>query len=88
MTDLTIDPKTTDLNTTDPKTLAETDPTRHTIQVRTRLTELAQHLRDDVQKVDDPAFKALFETTAAVLVGLETAVAGYEEKKGEAWNQQ
>lgn len=69
----------------DPKTLPESDPTRHTMQVRARLTELAEHLREDVQKVDDPAFKALFETTAEVLIGLEKAVAGYEEKTGNAW---
>jgi hypothetical protein len=71
----------------DPKTLPEGDPKRHTMQVRARLTELAEHLREDVQKVDDPAFKALFETTAEVLTGLEKAFAGYEEKTGNAWRQ-
>ncbi|MDD0856825.1 hypothetical protein NHF46_01390 [Arthrobacter alpinus] len=55
------------------------------MQVRARLTELTEHLRQDVQKVDDPAFKALFETTAAVLAGLEKAFACYEEKTGSAW---
>ncbi|GAA1337409.1 hypothetical protein [Arthrobacter roseus] len=66
----------------DPKTLPESDPYRHTMQVRARLTELAEHLREDVQKVDEPGFKALFETAAEVLTGLETAVAGYEKKTG------
>ena len=51
----------------DPKTLPESDPNRHTMQIRARLTELTEHLREDVQKVDDPSFKALFETTAEVL---------------------
>ena len=69
----------------DPKSLPENDPRRHTMQVRARLTELAEHLREDVQKVDDPSFKALFETTAAVLVGLESSFAGYEDKTGDAW---
>lgn len=72
----------------DPKTLPESDPNRHTMQVRARLTELAEHLREDVQKVDDPAFKALFETTAEVLTGLEKAFAGYEEETGNAWRRQ
>lgn len=49
----------------------------------TRLTELAEHLREDIQKVDDAAFKALFDTTAEVLLGLEKAVANYEEKMGK-----
>ncbi len=65
---------------TDPKTLPESDPYRHTMQVRSRLTELAEHLREDVQKVDDPGFKILFETVADVLTGLEKAVGSYEEK--------
>ncbi|MDN5755359.1 MAG: hypothetical protein ACTHWW_01230 [Arthrobacter sp.] len=70
---------------TDPKSLPESDPRRHTMQVRSRLTELAEHLREDVDKVDEPRFKALFETSAEVLAGLEKAFAGYEEKSGNAW---
>lgn len=69
----------------DPKSLPENDPHRHTMQVRARLTELAAHLREDVQKVDDPRFKALFETTASVLDGLESSFAGYENKTDNAW---
>lgn len=68
----------------DPKTLSENDPRRHTMQVRSRLTELAEHLREDVDKVDEPRFKALFETSAEVLTGLEKAFAGYEENSGNA----
>lgn len=63
----------------DPKSLPENDPMRHTMQVRARLTELAEHLREDVQKVDDAGFTALFRTAAEVLAGLERAVAQYEE---------
>ncbi len=65
---------------TDPKSLPESDPRRHTIQVRTALTDLAAHLREDIQKVDDPKFKTLFETAASVLTGLDNAVASYEDK--------
>jgi hypothetical protein len=54
------------------------------MQVRARLTELAEHLREDIQKVDDAAFKSLFNTTAEVLLGLEKAVASYEEKASNA----
>lgn len=62
----------------DPKSLPESDPQRHTMQVRSRSTELAEHLREDVEKVEEPGFKALFETAAEVLAGLEKAIAGYE----------
>lgn len=65
---------------TDPKSLPESDPRRHTMQVREALTELATHLREDIEKVDDPSFKTLFETSASVLTGLEAAVAAYEDK--------
>ncbi|GAA1221627.1 hypothetical protein [Rhodoglobus aureus] len=68
----------------DPHTLPESDPLRHTMQVRARLTELAEHLREDIQKVDDAAFKSLFDTTAEVLFGLEKAIASYEEKASNA----
>ena len=65
---------------TDPKSLPESDPRRHTIQVRKALTDLAHHLREDIEKVDDPSFKTLFDTTASVLTGLDAAVAAYEAK--------
>lgn len=40
---------------------------------------LTEQLREDVQKVDDPGFKVLFETVAEVLTGLEKAVGSFEE---------
>lgn len=72
-------------STNDPKSLPENDPRRHTMQVRTRLSDLAQHLREDVSKVDDLRAKALFETAAEVLLGLEHAFADYEKGEEEAW---
>lgn len=70
---------------TDPMTLPRSDPRRHTMKTRTRLTELAEHLREDVGKVDEPRAKALFETAAEVLLGLEKAFADYEAGEEEAW---
>jgi hypothetical protein len=55
------------------------------MKTRTTLTDLADHLREDVSKVDDVRAKALFETTAEVLLGLEKAFADYEEGTEEAW---
>jgi hypothetical protein len=69
----------------DPKSLPQDDPRRHTMQMRTRLTDLAEHLREDVAKVHDVRAQALFETSAEVLLGLEKAFADYEAADEPAW---
>ena len=69
----------------DPKSLPQEDPRRHTMQMRRRLNDLADQLREDVEKVDDARARALFETTAEVLLGLEKAFADYEEASEPAW---
>jgi hypothetical protein len=69
----------------DPQTLSRSDPLRHTIKTRARLSDLAGHLRGDVRKVEDPRAKALFETAAEVLLGLEKAFADFEEGTEDAW---
>lgn len=70
---------------TDPDALPVNDPKRHTMKCRARMTDLAQHLREDVEKVDDPRAKAMFETAAEVLLGLDKAFADYEEGDEAAW---
>lgn len=60
-------------------------PTVHTRNVRQQLDELADHLRRDVEIVDEPQAKALFETSAEVLKGLSTAFEHYEQKSEPAW---
>jgi hypothetical protein len=49
------------------------------------LQEMKDHLRNDVQKVDDPQLKAMFETSAEVLGGLQKAFKDYEQKNETAW---
>lgn len=46
------------------------DPRTHTARLHQMLTELARHAREDVQPVNEPRARALFETTAEVLDGL------------------
>ena len=65
----------------------KSDPIRHTRQIKERLTELIDHLREDVHKVDDPQAKALFETTAEALGGLAKAFEDYEAKDEAAWEE-
>lgn len=71
----------------DPKSLPESDPRRHTMQVRAWLTQMTEHLHEDVQKVDDPSFKTLFETAAEVLAGVEKSFARYEAKSDKSAGQ-
>jgi hypothetical protein len=61
------------------------DPLSHTANVKKLFQELQQHLRDDILKINDPAAKALFETAAVVLSGLEKAFTDYELKSEPAW---
>jgi len=42
----------------------------HTAQLRKETEQLVAHLRRDIAQVDDPAAKAMFETSAEVLAGL------------------
>jgi hypothetical protein len=72
---------------TDPKSLPQSDPVRHTMQVRARLTGLAEHLREDVAKIDEPRAMALFETAAEVLLGLAKAFEDYERGEEAAWQR-
>ena len=67
------------------KSIASKDPRAHAANVRREFTELIQHLREDVKKVDDAKGQALFETAAEVLTGLEAAFKHYEQKSEDAW---
>jgi cytoplasmic iron level regulating protein YaaA (DUF328/UPF0246 family) len=63
----------------------ERDPIHHTQKMQKRLIETMQHLREDIQKVDEPQLKAMFETSAEVLGGLVKAFRDYEQKNEPAW---
>ena len=63
----------------------ERDPRHHTQKMREALREIRDHLREDIEKVDEPQLKAMFETSAVVLCGLEKAFSDYEMKYESAW---
>ena len=67
------------------ETIASKDPRAHTANVRKEFRELIDHLRRDIDKIDEPKAQALFETTAEVISGLDTAFKHYEEKSEDAW---
>jgi len=55
------------------------DPRVHTENIKKMLGDLISHLREDVEKVHEPKAQALFETSAEVLQGLQTAFDHYEK---------
>ena len=66
---------------------SDSNPLHHTGKMKQRLQETVDHLREDVGKVDDPQFKAMFETSAEVLGGLIKAFGDYEKKNEAAWRK-
>ena len=67
------------------ETVASKDSRAHTANVRKQFRELIDHLRGDINKIDDSKAQALFETPAEAMSGLDTAVKDYEEKREDAW---
>jgi hypothetical protein len=63
----------------------ETDPRHHTTKLKQMLRDTAEHAREDVEKVNDPKARALFETTAEVLNGLTAAYEHFEQESEPAW---
>ena len=67
------------------KSLSGNDPIHHTHKIKTQMSQLIGHLREEVGKVTEPKAQALFETSAEVLSGLVKAFDDYEEKSEAAW---
>lgn len=67
------------------ESIASKDPKAHTANMRREFRMLISHLREDIDKVDEPKAQALFETAAEVITGLDTAFQHYEHKNEQAW---
>ncbi|MGE5378337.1 MAG: hypothetical protein ACM3XO_25035 [Bacteroidota bacterium] len=65
--------------------LSQSDPRYHTQNVGRMMGDLIDHLREDVDKVDDPQARALFEVSAEVISGLQRAFEHFETKTEKAW---
>jgi hypothetical protein len=63
------------------------DPRHHTQKMKNLLNETIAHLREDIDKVDEPQLQAMFETSAEVLGGLVKAFSDYEQKNESAWRK-
>lgn len=66
---------------------AARSPQHHTQKMRKRFQVTVTHLREDIDNVDDPQLKAMFETSAEVLTGLMKAIDDYEKKNEAAWRK-
>jgi hypothetical protein len=64
---------------------ATSDPAVHSRNIQKQLTELIDHAKQDIDRVTEPRFQALLETTAEVLGGLRTAFEHYERGAEKAW---
>ena len=63
------------------------NPMEHTGNIKKEFRALIDHLRRDIEKIDDPSGKALFEVSAEVLMGLEKAFTDYEQKNEAGWRK-
>lgn len=63
------------------------NPRHHTSQPAARPEETITELREDIQKVDEPQFKAMCETSAEVLQGLVKAFRDYDTGQEAAWRE-
>lgn len=61
------------------------DPQHHVRKVESQFQALIEHLREDIEKIEEPRAKALFETSAEVLAGLKKAFRDYESKNEPGW---
>lgn len=67
------------------QSLPESDPRTHTQNIGRMMEELVNHLREDVEKVDDPQARALFEVSAEVIQSLQRSFEHFESKTEKAW---
>lgn len=69
------------------KDYPESDPRYHTQRVKGMFADLIAHLREDIEKIDEPQAKAMFETSAEVIAGLKKTFEHYEDQNETAWRE-
>jgi len=67
------------------KPIESSDPKEHAQTIERYIYELKLFCHDEIKAVSDPKAKALFETTAEVLGGLEKAFSDYQSENLGAW---
>ena len=67
------------------KTTESKNPLEHTSNIKEEFAKLSSHLRHDIEKIEEPQAKAMFEVSAEVIDGLQKAFTDYEQKNESAW---
>lgn len=67
------------------KSINSSDPKEHAQNIERLIYELKLFCHAEIRTVNDPKAKALFETTAEVLGGLEKAYSDYQSEDLGAW---
>lgn len=57
----------------------------YTQEMQIRLQTMIDQLRADIDMMEEPQAKAMFETSAEVLAGLKKAFGDYERRNESAW---
>lgn len=67
------------------KDIQTSDAKEHTQNIKSGLEEIRDHIRKDIERVEEPQAQALFETSAEVIDGLVKAYSHFEKRNEEAW---
>ena len=67
-----------------PRTLETDDPKDHAANIERMLTEVIDHMRGEIELVDDPKAQVLFETSAEVLIGVRRAYQHFQSGSEKA----
>lgn len=57
----------------------------HCENIERQLMELSDHLRSDTERVEEPQFRALCETSAEVIGALRASFQHYSRRSEPAW---
>jgi len=61
------------------------EPEVHSAHIQQEIADLIDHLHRDIERVPEPQFQALLETSAEVLGGLRKAFEDYGRHAEAAW---
>ena len=64
---------------------SSSDPAVHSAHLQQEVSALIDHMRKDIERVVEPRFQALLETSAEVLGGLRKAFLDYGKHCEPAW---
>jgi hypothetical protein len=67
------------------QTIKSNDPKEHAQNIEKFITQLKIFCHEEIRLIQEPKAKALFETTAEVLSGLEKAFSDYQAENEGAW---